>query len=94
MKIDGVRASRDLARGTRKYILFTGDSHESVRFDYTEYMINKFIDLWNDGVSIQQIALDLQINHVSVALLVMDLEMAGRIQPRDGGLSGKKKVVS
>ncbi|GEM_PF-4523245 len=39
-----------------KYILFTGDAHENVKFDFTHKQIEIFISLWNAGVPIDRIA--------------------------------------
>ncbi|WP_445480445.1 helix-turn-helix domain-containing protein [Lysinibacillus irui] len=77
-----------------RYILFTGEVHEIVKFDFTKRQIELFITLWNQGYPINKIADRLNTSKVSVALIAMDLEMAGRIGPRAGGLLGKKKVVS
>lgn len=77
-----------------RYILFTGEVHETVKFDFTQRQIETFITLWNQGYPINKIADRLNTSKVSVALIAMDLEMAGRIGPRAGGLLGKKKVVS
>ncbi|WP_342441769.1 hypothetical protein MHB65_22250 [Lysinibacillus sp. FSL K6-0075] len=77
-----------------RYILFTGEVHESVKFDFTIQQIGTFITMWNQGYPINEIAQKLNASKVSVALIAMDLEMAGRIGPRAGGLLGKMKVVS
>lgn len=77
-----------------QYILFTGEVHESVKFDFTIQQIGTFIAMWNQGCPINEIAQKLNASKVSVALIAMDLEMAGRIGPRAGGLLGKRKVVS
>lgn len=77
-----------------RYILFTGEVHEIVKFDFTQRQIETFITLWNLGHPINKIADRLNTSKVSVALIAMDLEMTGRIEPRAGGLLGKKKVVS
>ncbi|MEA0563290.1 hypothetical protein [Lysinibacillus irui] len=77
-----------------RYILFTGEVHESVKFDFTVQQIGTFIKMWNQGYPINKIADRLNTSKVSVALIAMDLEMAGRIGPRAGGLLGKKKVVN
>lgn len=77
-----------------RYILFTGEVHESVKFDFTIQQIGTFITMWNQGYPINEIAQKLNASKVSVALIAMDLEMAGRIGPRAGGLLGKRKVVS
>ncbi|MFF2174956.1 hypothetical protein ACFVT8_00600 [Lysinibacillus sp. NPDC058147] len=77
-----------------RYILFTGEVHETVKFDFTTQQIGTFIIMWNQGHSINTIARKLNTSKVSAALIVMDLEMTGKIGPRAGGLLGKQKVVS
>lgn len=81
-------------KAKEKYILFTGEAHEKVKFDFTTKQIEIFITLWNLGYPINKIADRLNTSKVSVTLIAMDLEMAGRIEPRAGGLMGKQKVVS
>ena len=81
-------------KAKEKYILFTGEAHENIKFDFTQKQIEIFISLWNAGVAINKIAQRFLISNANVALIVMDLEMAGRIEPRAGGLLGKRKVVS
>lgn len=77
-----------------RYILFTGDVHETVKFDFTIKQIGTFIEMWNQGHSINTIAQRLNTSKVSAALIAMDLEMSGRIKQRASGLLGKQKVVS
>lgn len=81
-------------KAKEKYILFTGEAHEKVKFDFTKMQIEIFITLQNLGYPISKIADRLNTSKVSVTLIAMDLEMAGRIEPRAGGLMGKQKVVS
>ncbi|QAS56313.1 hypothetical protein LSP_07995 [Lysinibacillus sphaericus] len=69
--------------------MFTGDAHETVKFDFTA----KHIALLKLGLLINKIAQRFLISNANVALIVMDLVLAGRIGPRAGGLLGKKKVV-
>ncbi|MEG0451410.1 MAG: hypothetical protein RR595_16320 [Lysinibacillus sp.] len=83
-----------MGRKVKKYILFTGKEHDGIRFDYTEAMIDRFIEVWGNGAPAAEISKKLNVSMVSVALLVMDLEMAGRIKTRDGGLLGNKRAVS
>jgi len=74
-----------------RYILFTGEAHEKVKFDFTMRQIETFVTLWNLGCPIDKIAQKLYTSQVSIALMVMDLEMTGRIKERPGGLMGQKK---
>lgn len=83
-----------MSRKPKKYILFTGPDHEKVKFEFSTKQIEIFITLWNLGYPIDKLAKRLYTSQVSVVLIAMDLEMAGRIEPRVGGLLGKQKVVS
>lgn len=86
-----------MARGIKteqRYILFTGEPHENMQFDFTLKQIEMFIGLWNADIPINRIAKKFRISNANAALIVIDLEMAGRIEPRAGGLLGKQKVVS
>ncbi|MGE6514067.1 hypothetical protein [Lysinibacillus sphaericus] len=38
----------------RRCILFTGDAHDTVKFDFTKHQIETFITLWNLGLPIQK----------------------------------------
>ena len=71
-----------------RYILFTGEKHENLKFDFTYDQIQIFIEMWNTGKSIGEIGKRLSINSANVALVIMDLEMAGKIKPRPGGVFG------
>ncbi|MFJ5566158.1 hypothetical protein [Lysinibacillus xylanilyticus] len=68
-----------------RYILFTGEVHDTVKFDFTTKQIEIFMTLWNLGYPINKIAQRLNTSKVSVALIAMDLEMTGKIEPRAGG---------
>lgn len=81
-------------KAKEKYILFTGEAHEKVKFDFTKMQIEIFVTLWNQGYPINKIAERLGTSQVSVELIAIDLEMTGRIKPRDGVMKGKQKVVS
>ena len=86
--------ARGIKTEQRRYILFTGEPHENMQFDFTLKQIETFISLWNADIPINRIAKKFRISNVNAALIVMDLEIAGRIGPRAGGLMGKRKVVS
>ena len=81
-------------KAKEKYILFTGEAHEKVKFDFTKMQIEIFVTLWNLGYPINKIAERLGTSQVSIELIAIDLEMTGRIKPRDGVMKGKQKVVS
>lgn len=77
-----------------RYILFTQKEHDAVKFDFTQEQIATFVEMWEYGHSIQKIAERLKTSNVSVVLIAMDLEMAGTIEPREGGLLGKNNLDS
>lgn len=58
------------------------------KMDYTQHQIDKFIDLWNKGVPIGDIAEKFWIHNYEVALLVIHCELEWLIEPREGGLKG------
>ncbi len=74
-----------------KYLLFTGEKHENLKFDFTYDQIQVFIEMWNAGKSIGEIGKRFSISSANVALVIMDLEMAGKIKPRPGGVFGTEK---
>ncbi len=71
-----------------RYYLFTSEPHEKIRLDFTETAIKNFIDYWNRGYSHKLIGRKLQLKQVEIALIAMDLEYAGLISQRDGGIFG------
>lgn len=81
-------------KAKEKYILFTGEAHEKVKFDFTKMQIEIFVTLWNLDYPISKIAERLCTSQVSIELIAIDLEMTGRIKSRDGVMKGKRKVVS
>lgn len=58
------------------------------KMDYTPKQIKKFIDLWNEGVPIGEIAEHFWVASYEAALLVMHCDLEGLIKPRAGGLEG------
>lgn len=51
--------------------------------------------MWNAGKSIGEIGKRFSISSANVALVIMDLEMAGKIKPRSSGVFGRSnKEVS
>jgi hypothetical protein len=58
------------------------------RMDYWPHQIEIFIEMWNEGKAIGEIAERFWISNYEVALLVMHCEIEGLIKPRKGGLRG------
>jgi len=71
-----------------RYYLFTAETHEEVRLDFTGRTIDLFIKYWNQGYSSELIGKKLRLKQVEIALIVMDLEYDGKISPRPGGIFG------
>lgn len=61
---------------------------DGAKMDYTQNEIAKFIEMWNEGRHVGDIANYFWINNYEVALLAMHCEIEEWIQPREGGLSG------
>lgn len=68
----------------RRYSLFLSEAHEEIRLEFTTDCVKKFIDMWNTGYTKEEICKALHIKPVELALIVIDLDYAGIIQPRDG----------
>lgn len=60
------------------------------KMDYSANQIKKFIDLWEKGTPIAEIAEKLWVAIYEIALLIIHCELEGWIQPRKGGLLGTK----
>lgn len=58
------------------------------KMDYTQKQIDKFIELWNEGVSIAEIAEKFWVAIYEIALLIIHCEVEGLIEPREGGIHG------
>ncbi|MBT2722287.1 hypothetical protein [Bacillus sp. ISL-46] len=58
------------------------------KMDYSPKQIAKFIELWEKGIPIGEIAEKFWVANYEMVLLVMHCELEGWIQPRDGGLKG------
>lgn len=58
------------------------------KMDYTPKQIKKFIEMWENGSPIGDIAEKFWVSHYEIALLVMHCELEELIQPRVGGLLG------
>lgn len=55
---------------------------------YKEKELQKFVDLWNTGMSVQNIAKEMKRKKLEIALLVIDRAELGKIQGRKTGLDG------
>jgi hypothetical protein len=59
------------------------------KMDYSPKQIKKFIELWEKGITLGDIAEQFWVANYEIALLVIHCELEGWIQPREGGLLGK-----
>lgn len=76
----------------KKYhYLFTGEEHEGTRLNYTHDCITKFIEYWNNGLSMELITKKLGLNDSEFSLIVMDLHISDKISNRPRGWQGTVK---
>lgn len=75
----------------KRYYLFTSELHEDVRLDFTEKIINAFLELWQEDYTHEIICRKLQIKPIELALIVMDLDYAGRLPERACGFWGNRE---
>lgn len=72
---------------TEDYVLFTDDSID-VNFLFKMKEMERFMELWNDGESLQDIAKEIKRKPFEIALLIIDLDLRGLIMPRKKGIFG------
>lgn len=72
-----------LARQPQVYIAL-----QEYRFDWTRNEVMKFIEMWNEGKSIWDLAKRFRRSKIECAVLIMDLAEKGEIKPRKTGLFG------
>lgn len=70
------------------YMLFSQKAHEFVDFDFKTKQVTDFIELWNQGKSLAEIATAIRRNEVECALLAMDLHILEKINERPNGIFG------
>ena len=67
-------------------ILFDGK-----KLDYTQYQMEKFVKMWNDGESLSCISETFTISKLEAALLIIHSGEQGYISERPGGYEGTKE---
>lgn len=75
-----------------RYYLFTSESHEDVRLDFTEKTIIRFLELWEANYTHEVICRRLQIEPIELALIAMDLDYVGRLPERENGFWGNRET--
>ncbi|PIC65357.1 hypothetical protein CSV79_01675 [Sporosarcina sp. P13] len=63
-------------------------SSANIKWEWKEWELKRFRKLWNKGWHIDEMAEKMRTNQQSIALLVMDQEFKGKIEPRKFGLYG------
>lgn len=74
-----------------KYVLFTQDVHDEIRWDYTTDKIQQVLDLWNEGYRYVEIGKKLSLRKIEVMLILLDLAEQKKIPERAGGLFGNRE---
>lgn len=59
-----------------------------IRWTWKEKELIKFRELWDEGLTIEELAKEMKVNQQSIALLAMDQESKELIQQRRFGLWG------
>lgn len=74
----------------KRYYLFTSEAHEKVRLDYAPQTIEKLLEMWQAGYTHKEMCRKLMLKDIELALIVMDLDYAGKLPARAGGFWGRK----
>ncbi len=69
----------------RQYIVFF---HSEFNLSWNESDVERFRDMWNNGISVQEIAKKFGRHPVDVVLLVIDLAEQEKIEHRPSGIYG------
>ena len=74
-----------------RYYLFTSEQHEEVRLDYTQKTIERFLELWKEGIPYKQMCKKLMISPTELALIAIDLAYVGKLPERKHGFWGAEE---
>lgn len=75
---------------SKRYMLFVSENHEGIRMDFPVKMIKDVIKYWQQGKTHNEICNILKMKKIELALIIMDLDYAGKLPAREGGFWGKK----
>lgn len=75
------------------YYLFTGEQHKDIRLSFSKGTVEKFIDCWNKGYSPELIQKETKLKPTEISLLIIDLNIAGKIDTRPGAFFGTVSKV-
>ncbi|MCO7177040.1 hypothetical protein ACFP7A_01335 [Sporolactobacillus kofuensis] len=59
-----------------------------INFQWSKSEVNEFIKMWNDGASIMRLSGHFHRPQKDLGILIMDLSLKRRIEPREKGLWG------
>lgn len=60
-----------------------------LNFDWDHSEVIKFENLWNKGLSLQEIAFKLKRNQDEIAVIILDRARKGKIKKRKNGIFGE-----
>lgn len=60
----------------------------SINLLFKNREVADFKELWNAGISLENIARKLRRKPVEIALLIIDLELQDKLEPRSSGIRG------
>ena len=75
-----------------KYVLFTQEGHDEIRWDYTDAKIKQVLDLWQQGYPYNEIGHRLSLKKIEVMLILLDLAHLKDVPERSNGIWGIKVV--
>jgi len=64
------------------------DKKFDLKFEFTNEELNDFVELWNGGISVENIAAKMKRKPIEIVLLIMDRAELGLIKGRPNGLKG------
>lgn len=70
-----------------KYIVFDPDNVD-IDFSFTNRQVEMVEELWEQGESLKEIALQVRRKLLEIALLIMDRAEQKKIKPRKNGIFG------
>jgi len=76
---------------TEDYVLFTDETID-LNFLFRMKEIERFMELWNEGKDLRDIASEIKRKPCELALLIMDLDLRGLITPRKKGIFGGELI--
>lgn len=76
---------------TKNPRVYTVLDDPDIEFEWDKNDVKEFDRLWAEGVSLEEIAKRFKRPHVEVLLLIVDRDLRKKIEPRPGGIFGRRK---